>query len=85
MCDMSTEIQISEVKKACELAGGQASLARALGLTPPTISQWASGERPVPIIQACAIELLFPEAISRRRLRADDWHLIWPELASEAA
>jgi DNA-binding transcriptional regulator YdaS (Cro superfamily) len=84
MCGMSTEIQISEVKKACELAGGQASLARALGVTPPTISQWASGERPVPIIQACAIELAFP-ATSRRRFRPDDWHLIWPELASEAA
>lgn len=82
---MSKEIQTSEVEKACNLAGGQASLARMLGVSPPTVNQWASGARPVPIHQAIAIEKAFERKISRRRLRPIDHHLIWPELATESS
>ena len=77
---MSKDIQTSEVEKACNLAGGQASLARMLGISAPTVNQWASGTRPVPIHQAIAIEIAFKNQVSRRRLRPADHHLIWPEL-----
>lgn len=83
---MNAQTKISEVKTACDLAGGQASLARLLGVSVPTVNQWIHGVRPVPPKWASAMELLFPNHVNRRRFRPDDWHLIWPELAqSEAA
>lgn len=47
----------------------------------PDVSRWASGKRPVPEKAAIAIERATSGAVTRRDLRPDDWHLIWPELA----
>lgn len=45
------------IKQASQRLGGNyASLARALGLEPPTIAGWISGKRPVPLQQAVEIE-----------------------------
>ncbi|WP_462387264.1 YdaS family helix-turn-helix protein [Acidovorax sp. Q11] len=66
--------------------GAQAALARALGVPQSLPSAWAAVDsrkrRPVPIERCCAIEVATCGAVTRRELRPDDWHLIWPELAN---
>ena len=62
--------------------GGQLRLATALGVPPQLVYQWAAGVRPVPIPRCPAIERATHGAVTRRDLRPDDWHLIWPELAA---
>lgn len=51
------------------------------------IRQWQHGyakRRPNPIL-CVAIERATCGAVTRRDLRPDDWHLIWPELAEQPA
>ena len=57
------------------------ALAAKLGVPPALVSQWRTGARPVPIDRCPAIERATNGAVTRRDLRPDDWHLIWPELA----
>ena len=68
--------------------GAQAALARALGVPQSLPSAWAATDsrkrRRVPIERCCAIEVATEGAVTRRDLRPDDWHLIWPELAESA-
>lgn len=68
------------IARAADIVGGQASLARALGITPPTVSQWVGGGRPIPLERCPHIEQLTNGEIRRWDLRPDDWFLIWPEL-----
>ncbi len=70
-----TPIQI-----ACEAVGGVSALARILCVKPPTVSQWAKSERPIPVERCAAIEKATKGAVTRRELRPDDWQVIWPEL-----
>jgi len=63
--------------------GGQVRLAKAIEVAPQLIYQWARNIRPVPIERCPAIELATSGKVTRRDLRPDDWHLIWPELAEE--
>ena len=44
------------VRAAIKFEGAQASLARKVGVTPPTMRQWANGDRPVPDDRAVQIE-----------------------------
>lgn len=67
--------------KACEAAGGQAELARKLGVSPSAIQQWRTGLRPIPIQYCSAIEKATGGLVTRKDLRPDDWKTIWPELA----
>ena len=63
--------------------GGTQQLAAAIGVTFQTVHQWrkdGEGSRPVPIGRCAAIEAATKGAVSRRDLRPNDWHLIWPEL-----
>jgi DNA-binding transcriptional regulator YdaS (Cro superfamily) len=69
------------VLNACEIAGGKAALARLIGVSPPTVQQWANGSRPVPLDRCVRIEQVTNGAVTRKDLRPNDWHLIWPELA----
>lgn len=69
------------VTKACEAVGGQAELARRLGVTAAAVQQWRSGKRPVPPLQATAIERESAGRVTRRDLRPQDAHLIWPDLS----
>lgn len=66
---------------ASEGHGAASGLSRALGVAPSLVSQWASGDRPVPVDRCVAIERATNGAVTRRDLRPDDWQLIWPELA----
>lgn len=69
------------VELACSLVGSQVALARRLGVTSAAVSQWAKEVRPIPAKQCTAIERATGGQVTRRDLRPDDWHLIWPELA----
>ena len=69
------------VKTACEMAGGLTSLARQIGVSPPTVTQWSNGDRPVPTKRCVSIELITGGRVSRKELRPDDWMDHWPELA----
>ncbi|WP_043565293.1 YdaS family helix-turn-helix protein [Acidovorax sp. KKS102] len=69
-----------------ETRGAQAELARTLGVPQSLPSAWAATDpekrRPVPVRYCNAIERATSGAVSRRDLRPDDWHLIWPELGT---
>lgn len=73
------------IQSACDSLGSQAALAKALDLAPALIHQWRAGIRPVPVQHCLAIERATSGAVTRRDLRPDDWHLIWPELADQEA
>lgn len=80
---MSAE-QVEAVRKAADVVGSQAKLARALGVTPVTVGQWLKPEertgRAVPPKQCVRIEQITNGQVSRRALRPGDWREIWPEL-----
>lgn len=61
-----------------------ADLAKDIGVTPVLISQWRNGIRPVPIERCVSIEQATAGQVTRKDLRPDDWHLIWPELVDVA-
>jgi len=56
------------VAAASKLVGSQAALAKQLGVKPPTVNQWASGERPVPANRALQIERVTKGAVNRKDL-----------------
>ena len=65
--------------------GSGVALAGKLGIPASYLSQMAGGERVVTPERASAIERATDGAVTRRDLRPDDWHLIWPELAEPKA
>lgn len=76
-----------ELREHINMSGfGYASrLSKKLNLPQALISQWANKVRPVPVERCTAIEQATNGAVTRRDLRPDDWHLIWPELAEKVA
>lgn len=78
-------METNPIIRASNNVGGQNVLAHLLGVSCPTVSQWASGVRPIPVNRCVAIEQATAGAVTRKDLRPDDWHLIWPELAEKAA
>jgi DNA-binding transcriptional regulator YdaS (Cro superfamily) len=72
---------MNQVQAACAVTGGQAGLSRVLGVTAAAVNQWIKGLRPVPPKHCLAIERATNGAVTRRDLRPDDCHLIWPDLA----
>lgn len=68
------------VRKACELVGGLSALAKLLGVAPPIVYRWASGERPVPHLRCVQIEQLTNGEVTRQMLRPNDYYEMWPEL-----
>ena len=65
-----------------EQRGRLLALARAVNAPSSSVSQWASGKRPIPAERCPAIERATNGAVTRRDLRPDDWQRIWPELAA---
>ena len=61
--------------------GAKSRLAAQVGGYASDVSDWLAGNRPVPVHRCAAIERATGGAVTRRDLRPDDWHLIWPELA----
>lgn len=64
--------------------GGATSLARALGVSISYLSQMAAGTSSISPARCVAIEQATAGAVTRKDLRPDDWHLIWPEIAEHA-
>lgn len=58
----------------------RASLARALGVSPAYLYQMEHGLRAVSPARAVLLERATNGAVTRKDLRPNDWHLIWPEL-----
>jgi DNA-binding transcriptional regulator YdaS (Cro superfamily) len=54
------------IKRACDLLGGQASLARQLTIAPPTVNEWVKGDRRIPAERCPEIERLTREAVAAR-------------------
>ena len=65
---------MSGLEQAVEFFNGPAKMARALKVTPPTLTQWRGGARPIPLDRAMQIERLTNGAVTREELRPDvDW------------
>lgn len=74
---MSNPIEI-----AIQVKGSMHALALALDVKPPTVSEWRKNLRPIPPKRCVQIEQTTNGQVTRRDLRPDDWHEIWPELAN---
>ncbi len=61
----------------------QIKLAKILGISQVLISQWSTGLRATPIERCYPIEQATQGKVTRKDLRPDDWHLIWPELTKK--
>jgi DNA-binding transcriptional regulator YdaS (Cro superfamily) len=65
--------------------GRSLAVAQAVGVTPPVVSDWATGKKGIPVERCVAIERATAGAVTRKDLRPDDWQDIWPELAKPSA
>jgi DNA-binding transcriptional regulator YdaS (Cro superfamily) len=74
--------RMNPIRRAVEVLGSQSLLAAALGVKQPTISEWARWTVPIPIERCVDIERVTGGIVTRRHLRPDDWHRIWPELVT---
>lgn len=74
IADMDTN---TPIERAIALAGGPAALAKLLGESIQTVSNWRS-RGVAPANRCVAIEQ--HTGVSRRELRPDDWHDYWPEV-----
>ena len=60
-------------------------LAKAIAVKPPTVSDWITGKKAVPLERCMPIERATGGQVTRRDLRPDDYLIHWPELAQEDA
>ena len=60
--------------------GRSASLAVRLGIKPPQVADWVSGDRQIPIAHMAAIEVYSGGEVTRQEMCPDRWQDIWPEL-----
>ncbi|EKS9798257.1 MULTISPECIES: transcriptional regulator [Burkholderia] len=72
------------IERAISIATSQSALAKAIGVTQQTISNWKEGGAIRP--EHCsAIERFTGGAVTRPELRPNDWREIWPELVTDQA
>ena len=64
--------------RAIATCGGQAALAKAIGVRQQVVWNWIQRGGRVPSDRCARIEAA--TGVRRWDLRPDDWHLIWPEL-----
>ena len=72
-------LAMKTLQQAVDSRGLKAS-ADLLGVSPQRLSNWM--DRGVPVEHCASVETEL--GVTRRDLRPDDWHLIWPELAKPA-
>lgn len=63
----------------------KAEFARAINVSAALLHQWIESIRPVAIQHCPAIEKQTGGKVTRKELRPDDWHKIWPELVNAPA
>lgn len=74
------------ISKACAVIGGQAKMARAINVSPPTVNQWCNGVRQVPAERCPAIERATGGTVRCEELRPDvDWAVLRTPLEQAAA
>ena len=66
--------------RAAITLGGRQQLAQVLDVTLGALGNWKA--RGVPLERCVSIERATNGAVTRKDLRPDDWHEIWPELAT---
>lgn len=65
------------LKTACDQVGGITALSKLLGISPPSVHQWFSGSRRVPVERCIQIESATHGAVRAEDLRPDvPWHVI---------
>jgi len=62
--------------------GRSVRLARHLNVPASFVARMSEGDKPVPIAHGASIEQFTEGAVTRRQLFPNDWHRIWPELAT---
>lgn len=72
---------MNAIRNACEALGSQSALAKALGVTPPTVNQWVTGLRPIPAEQCLLIERATGGKVRCEDLRPD---VAWEVLRLQA-
>lgn len=60
--------------------GTAAAIARAVNVSPVMVTQWAAGEKPVPVARCLGIERATEGNVSRADLRPNDYWEHWPDL-----
>ena len=63
--------------------GALQRLSKDINAHAPDVSRWASGDRPVPIHFAAALEKATGGQVTRKELFPSTWGQIWPELAGK--
>lgn len=58
-------------------------LAQALGMNEQFLYQCLTGRRAMDPAQAVIVERVSGGRVTRRMLRRDDWHKVWPELVTK--
>lgn len=71
--------RMTPIEQAIDHFRTQQALAEAMGIRQSTISEWKKGERPIPVARCVQIERLTDGKVSRKSLRPNDWHLVWPD------
>jgi DNA-binding transcriptional regulator YdaS (Cro superfamily) len=71
----------SAVALAIAEAGGPAVVAALVGKSVQAVCFWRDGDRNFPVELCAALEAAQTK-VSRRQMRPEDWHLIWPELVT---
>lgn len=74
---------MNALETAIAQIGGVGKLAASIGVGQPVVSNWRARGTTPDAANCVAIERATKGAVTRRDLRPDDWHLIWPELADE--
>lgn len=82
---ISTRVEfpvMENINKAIDLCGGPSKMASILGVTPQAVCFWRDGKRKLAAEYCASIEQATNGEVTRRDLRPDDWHLVWPELVT---
>ena len=65
--------------------GGTTAVARLLGIKAPSVHAWRTGGIPDDKMIRLAPLMEQRGIVSRKTVRPDDWHLIWPELVEKVS
>lgn len=65
------------LKRVVDMVGSQTRLADLLNVKPPTVNQWVTGVKPIPVKRCLQIERIVGGAVTAEELHPDfEWDLI---------
>ena len=64
--------------------GRSLAIAKAVGVTPPVVSDWVMGKKAIAAEHCKAIFRFTEGQVTLQEMRPNDWHKYWPELAEVA-